>query len=234
MPEGTKKTQEWIYSQKFSQVFLQPPGVVVYHALSDQKVSGPHAEHHGPVEPSLVVFVRHLHAGGAEPRDVHDAVIPEDVVLAGHHVGFGQRVQVCVWNQQGRRPRVGQRARRCVHPGGRPLPNGRSAVVVFSVVLLRQEGAPVDELEQPGRVGVVVGIGHHGPEEGLVTGEVLAPETHHERAREDGHVPILLVRRSVEVQSLKYGVNERLGLQPDLLFWVFLQLLKRWREQLRR
>lgn len=199
------------------QVFLQPAGVVVDHATCDEKVSGPHAEHHGSVEASRVVVVRHLHAGGAEPRHVYEAVVPEDVVLAGLDVGFGQRAQVRVRDQQGRRSGVVQGPRQSVQSRVPHLHHAWGAVLVFPVVLLRQEDGPVDEFEQLGRVGVVVGVDHHGLQEGLVAGEVLAPEAHHERVGEDGHVPILLVGRGAEVQGLECGVNESLGLQLELL-----------------
>lgn len=84
-----------------------------------------------------------------------------------------------------------------------------------------QKGAPVDKLQQAGRFGVVVGVGHHGSEKGLVAGEVLTPETHHEGAGQNGHVLILLIGRRVKVQSLQHGVDECLGLQLNLLSRFF-------------
>lgn len=87
---------------------------------------------------------------------------------------------------------------------------------------LRQKGAPVDELEQAGGFVAIVGIGHHGSEKSLVTGEVLTPEADHQGARQDGHVLILLVGGGVQVHRLQHRVEEHLGLQVNLLLWLFL------------
>ena len=85
-----------------------------------------------------------------------------------------------------------------------------------------QKGAPVDELEQAGRFRAVVGVGQHGSEKSPVTSKILAPETHHESAGQDGHVLILLIGRSVKVQSLQHRVEECLGLQLNILPRFFL------------
>lgn len=73
----------------FLQVFLEPFQIIVHHAVTNAEVHRPHCEHQASVKARVVVFVRHVHAGGAKTRDVHEPVISEDVVLACQDVGFG-------------------------------------------------------------------------------------------------------------------------------------------------
>lgn len=199
--------------------------------MSNGEVRWPRGEHESAVETRRVVFMRDVDASAPQPRGVHDPVVTQHVVLAGQHVGAGQTSQGGVGHQERRSPWITQASQKAIgcrrHRGccrRCRRDHWRCGVVVATTEVFGQKGTPVGELEQGGRLGPVVDVGQHGVEQGLVAGEVLAPEAHHERAGQDGHVLILPVGRCVEVKRLHRRVQQNLGLQFHLLLWILLQL----------
>lgn len=205
----------------YLQVLLQPLQVPAQQPVPHGHVSRAGDKYQRPVEAVLSVLMCDRNTRCLEARGIHDSIIPQHIVLTGEDVGGGQPPQLCLCCQQWGRPPVQEpRVLLCQSRA----PKHWAGVNVALLHPVGQQGAPVHKLEQVAPLGRDVAVGRHRFPERWIGSEIFTPEPDHERLGQNRHVCILVVRRQVQIQGLKSGINQSLGLQLRCDFRVLQQL----------